>query len=122
MSVEDFISAYEKALATQDWNNVQSLIHQDACVTFSNGMVHKGKAAIKTTYEHNFSIIKSEVYSITNIHWVKKTREMAVYLFDFKWSGIINGEKASGAGRGTTTLVNENGNWQLIAEHLGPKA
>jgi ketosteroid isomerase-like protein len=122
MMPEEFIQAYEQALASQDWSQVDPLVHDHACVTFSNGTVHQGKPAVKTAFERNFSSIKDETYAITNVHWVMKGDMTAVYLFEFGWSGIINGKPATGAGRGTSVLINEHGKWQLLTEHLGPKA
>ena len=122
MEPEDFIRTYERALATQDWKQVEPLIHDEACVTFSNGSAHKGKPAVQKAFEYNFSSINDETYSMTNVHWVLKSTEMAVYLFEFQWSGIINGKAAQGAGRGTTVLIKVHGDWQLLIEHLGPKA
>jgi ketosteroid isomerase-like protein len=119
---EEFIQAYEQALATQNWMNVDPLVHENACVTFSNGTVHKGKEEVKKAFESNFSIIKDETYSISNVHWVSKGSETAVYLFEFNWSGLINGQPASGSGRGTSVLIKENDKWQLLVEHLGSKA
>ncbi len=121
MTPEEFIRAYEKALASQDWSRVEPLVHNDACVTFSSGTVHKGRDAVKAAFEKNFSLIKDEEYSITNVHWVVKSETTAVYLFDFQWSGIIKDKPASGGGRGTSVLVNENNRWHLLVEHLGPK-
>lgn len=121
MTPEDFIRAYEQALATQDWNRVGPLVHSHACVTFSNGAVHKGKSEVKAAFEKNFSLINDEEYSITNVHWVMKSDAAAVYLFDFHWSGIINEKPARGSGRGTSVLVKENDRWLLLVEHLGPK-
>jgi ketosteroid isomerase-like protein len=121
MTPEEFIRAYEKALASQDWGQVEPLVHAEACVTFSNGTVHKGKAAVQKAFEHNFSLIEDEVYSMRDVHWVLKSDLTAVYLFEFNWSGIINGKPAHGAGRGTSVLINEAGTWQLLVEHLGPK-
>jgi len=122
MRPEDFIQTYELALASQDWRQVEPLVHREACVTFSNGTVHKGKAAVQKAFEHNFSQIQDEKYSMSNVHWVMKTAETAIYLFEFNWSGIIDGKAAQGAGRGTSVLVNTDGKWQLLIEHLGPKS
>ncbi len=122
MNPEDFIRAYESALASQDWSQVDPLVHADACVTFSNGAVHKGKHEVQKAFEKNFSLIKDETYSINNVHWVMKSPETAIYLFEFNWSGIINDKPASGGGRGTSVLVDEDGKWKLLVEHLGPKA
>ena len=121
MEPEDFIHAYEQALASQDWEQVEPLIHPDACVTFSNGTVHKGKALVQKAFESNFSLIRDEKYSMTNVHWVLKNAETAVYMFDFNWSGIINDKPASGGGRGTSVLIKVGDKWQLLVEHLGPK-
>jgi ketosteroid isomerase-like protein len=122
MIPEEFIRAYENALASQNWRQVEPLVHDEACVTFSNGTVHKGKSAVKKAFEHNFSLIRDETYSMSNIHWVLKSDMTAVYLFEFNWSGLINGKPAQGKGRGTSVLIKEAGTWQLLVEHLGPKA
>lgn len=122
MTPEEFIQAYEQALATQNWSNVEPLVHENVCVTFSSGTVHKGKSQVKSAFEKNFSLIKEETYSISNLHWVMKGSETTVYLFDFQWSGIINDKPASGMGRGTSVLIRDGGQWKLLVEHLGPKA
>lgn len=122
MNPEDFVQAYERALATQELIQVDPLIHSDACVTFSNGTVHKGRQEVRAAFERNFSSIRDEIYTISNVHWVMKSDRAAVYLFDFNWSGTINGKPASGAGRGTSVLIMDDGKWKLLVEHLGPKA
>lgn len=119
MHPEEFIKSYETALASQSWKNVEPLIHANACITFSNGSVHKGLQAIKAAFTKNFLLIKDEKYFITDVHWVVKDKEYAVYLFNFNWSGLIDSQHASGSGRGTTTLIFENGRWVLVSEHLG---
>ena len=122
MNPEEFVQAYEQALATQDWGYVEPLIHRDACVTFSNGTVHKGRLEVRNAFERNFSLIKDETYSITNVYWVMKGAETAIYLFDFNWTGLINGKQVSGSGRGTSVLIKEGNQWKLLVEHLGPRA
>src|SRR5262245_41066365 len=111
MNPEEFVRAYEQALATQNWNHVEPLVHANACVTFSNGSVHKGKPEVKTAYEHNFALIKDETYSMTNVHWILKGTDTAIYLFEFNWSGLINGKQASGSGRGKSVLIKEGDEW-----------
>jgi ketosteroid isomerase-like protein len=122
MSPEEFVQAYEQALATQDWKQVEPLVHPDVCVTFSNGAVNKGISEVKAAFEKNFSSIKDEEYSMTKLHWVMRGGETAVYLFDFQWKGIIDGKPAHGAGRGTSVLIKDKDGWLLLVEHLGPKA
>jgi hypothetical protein len=118
MFPEQFIASYKAALATQLWVNVEPLVHLNACVTFSNGALHKGIAAIQAAYERNFALIKNEDYQMTNLHWVLKNDTTAVYVFDFSWKGIISGRSASGAGKGTAIIVCEKDEWKLIVEHL----
>jgi len=38
MAPEEFISSYEKGLASQQWEEVAALIHDDCTVTFSSGV------------------------------------------------------------------------------------
>src|SRR5262245_37666212 len=118
MTAEEFIAFYEKALATQRWMSVEPLLHQDACVTFSTGAVHRGKDQVRSAFERNFSIIEGEEYRISNVHWVMRTPDVAVYLFDFQWTGRIGGQAAAGTGKGTSVLVRNEGDWQLLVEHL----
>ncbi len=122
MNTEDFIRAYQEALASQSWALVEPLVHEDACVTFSNGTVHKGKAAVRAAYEANFSAIEDEDYRISNVHWVRRDEDVAVYLFEFAWSGRIGGHDAEGGGRGTSLLVRDGPDWKLLVEHLGPQS
>ena len=120
MSCDDFVRAYQDALASQKWALVDPLVHDQACVTFSNGTVHVGKASVRSAYEANFAAIEDEDYRVENVHWVRRDESMAVYLFDFSWSGRIGGNPAQGGGRGTSVLVREGSDWKLLVEHLGP--
>ena len=119
---DDFIRSYEAALATQDWSQVEPLIHEEACVTFSNGTLHKGKEAVRAAFEGNFRAIKNEHYRISNVHWVLRAPRVAAYLFEFHWTGVIRGEPASGDGRGSCLLAREGSRWQMLMEQLSPRA
>ena len=120
MPASEFIGLYEAALATQSWDAVSPLIHDDASVVFSDGSVHRGKEAVRVAFERNFHTINDEVYRIANVHWLLESDDCAVYMFDFFWTGTVAGEKVEGAGRGTSVLVFEGDQWKLLAEHLGP--
>jgi ketosteroid isomerase-like protein len=69
-SPQEFISAYEKALATQSWEQVAPLIHEDCVAIFSEG-TYTGKAEVESAFRRTFSLIKDEKYSISDIHWVR---------------------------------------------------
>ena len=122
MKPEDFITAYESALATQNWTNIEPLIAESASVTFSNGSVHLGKSNVQKAFENNFKKIKNEAYAVDNVRWLSKEETFAVYLFDFHWTGIVNENSVSGNGIGTSVLVKENYSWKLLTEHLGKKS
>ncbi len=118
---QEFILAYEKALATQAWENVAPLIHEQCVTTFSEG-TYIGKAEVESAFRKTFSLIKDEKYAISNIHWIRETEDLAILIYHYSWSGIINGQFASGSGRGTSVLTNDEGEWQILCEHLGPSA
>jgi len=122
MKPEHFITNYENALTSQKWEAVDPLIHPNCTVTFSNGRSHRGKNEVQAAYQTNFALIKSEKHTISEIHRVVKAENFAIYTFAYEWSGMINGELASGSGRGTSTLIGEDATWRLIPEHLGPKS
>ena len=110
---------YEQALTSQSWEQVSPLVHDQCCVTFSNG-TFRGKDQVAGAFIATFSKIKNERYAIKDIYWVHQGNEFATCIYNFEWSGIIYGRSAAGAGRGTTVLVKEGGNWKLLSEHLGP--
>ncbi len=121
MNPKEFIKSYERALGTQDWNVVEPLVSENVSITFSNGTIHIGKKNVQKAFEKNFSIIKNEKYAIENIKWLVKDKKYAVYLFEFNWTGIIDGKSRSGNGIGTSVLIKENARWKLLTEHLGRK-
>jgi len=121
MNPDDFLQRYEAALATQDWERVEPLMHPDVCVTFNDG-TYRGKSAVEQTFRRTFSLIKDELYTISALHWVSRDENYAVCMYDFHWSGEIDGRPASGGGRGTSVLKRDAGAWLLLAEHLGPHA
>jgi ketosteroid isomerase-like protein len=118
---QELLSAYEQALTTQQWENVAPLIHERCVATFSEG-TYVGKAEVEAAFRNTFALIKDETYKISDIHWIQQTENYAVLVYIFSWSGLINGQFASGSGRGTSVLVKEDEQWLILTEHLGPKA
>ena len=113
-----FPAAYESALRSQRWERVAPLLHEEACVTFSTGAVHRGKAAVQRAFEANFAAIENEDYRISELVWRERVEDRASYTFRFAWTGRIAGQPASGAGTGSITLVLTPTGWQLLAETL----
>ena len=113
-----FPAAYESALRSQRWERFAPLLHEEACVTFSTGAVHRGKAAVQRAFEANFAAIENEDYRISELVWRERVEDRASYTFRFAWTGRIAGQPASGAGTGSITLVLTPTGWQLLAETL----
>lgn len=122
MTPDDLLRAYEDALGTQDWKQVEPLMHPDVCVTFSSGAYHEGRPAVQRAFTENFSLIRNERYAISNVHWIAKDDCHAACTYEFDWSGEIAGKPMTGGGRGTSLMKNEGGTWLVLAEHLGPRA
>lgn len=119
MTPAEFMVQYEKALGTQSWALVEPLMDEAVSVTFSTG-TFQGKEAVKQVFEHNFSVLESEDYRMSDLSWVHEGADHAVCQFVFSWKGIIRGEPAAGSGRGTSVLIKRAGDWKLLTEHLGP--
>lgn len=117
MSPEGFIESYKKAMASQQWANVEPLIHPKATVLFTTG-TYIGRLAIQEAIQHNFDTIQEDSYSISNIHWIHVDERNATCIFEFHWEGIVKGSVASGCGQGNMVLVKEDEDWQLMLEHL----
>ena len=118
MNLDAFPAAYEAALRSQRWEVVAPLIHDEACVTFSTGAVHRGKAAVQRAFAANFAAIDNEDYRVSELVWRDRTADRAGYTFRFAWHGNIAGQPASGAGTGSITLVLTHAGWKLLAETL----
>ncbi|MEK6290831.1 MAG: DUF4440 domain-containing protein [Paraburkholderia tropica] len=121
MNHQTLLAAYKDALATQRWDVVVPLIHDDACFIFSEG-TYFGKAAIEGAVRATFDLIQSERYAIKGVVWTYVHDDSAACTYDFEWYGLVKGQPASGTGRGTTVLVCDGDRWQIIHEHLGPSA
>jgi ketosteroid isomerase-like protein len=120
MTPDEALRAYEAALGTQEWAQVEPLMHPDVTVTFSSGAVHRGRKAVGEAFSRNFESIADERYALSDVEWVSRGEAHAVCTYRFDWSGLVDGKPASGHGRGTTVLERADGGWLVLAEHLGP--
>jgi ketosteroid isomerase-like protein len=71
-------------------------------------------------FEKTFNLIENEVFSLHDVAWTAASAEMASCHYEFRWKGFINGEEASGGGRGTSILRKVGTRWLILHEHLGP--
>jgi ketosteroid isomerase-like protein len=119
MGHASLLNEYERRLGLHSWEAVKDLIHDDAVFIFSEG-TFRGKQEIAQAFERTFATIQNEKYAIHDVDWLVVSESVAVCVFEFRWTGLINGQETSGAGRGTSTLLKTPEGWKIIHEHLGP--
>src|SRR5262252_2126253 len=112
MSLIDLLSAYVAAANRHDLEAVLALIDDNAVYFFSDGSSHAGKAAIRNAIQRNFESIRNEIYRLENLRWLVETDEVAVYVYEFHWTGEIEGKPVEGSGRGTSVLQKKSGEWR----------
>ena len=98
MSPSDFMNEYEAVTNAHALDALLELIADDAIYLFSNQTAHVGKPAIRRAIQANF--------------------EAAACVYEFEWSGTVNGVLVSGQGRGTTVIRRTDGQWKVAHEHL----
>jgi ketosteroid isomerase-like protein len=118
MSPTEFMRTYEAAANAHNLDKTLELIADDAIYLFSDQSAHIGKRAIRKAVEFNFNSIKNEKYKIEHLVWLAASKEVAACVYEFNWSGEIEGRFVTGGGRGTTVLRYVDGNWRVAHEHL----
>jgi ketosteroid isomerase-like protein len=112
-----FLRRYEAATNTHDFEQVAPLICADATYLFTEG-TYRGIDEIRAAVERTFATIQDEVYRIGDLEWVAVSAELAVCTYRFTWRGSVDGQPASGQGRGTNVITWRDGEWRMLYEHL----
>ncbi|MET7489351.1 nuclear transport factor 2 family protein [Streptomyces sp. NPDC005538] len=112
-----FIRTYEQATNSHDITQLAPLIAPDAVYWFTDGS-HRGRDAVLTAIGGTFATIRDEVYRIDELEWITADSNYAVCRHRFTWTGTVDGQPRSGGGRGTNVLVNNEGAWHMLHEHL----
>lgn len=112
-----FIQEYERATNTHNFNQVRPFIKRDAVYFFSEG-TYRGIDEIESAFQRNWSQVQEEIYSITDVEWIHYSGTMATCIYHYYWRGIYKGQEKEGRGRGTNSMVKEDGKWKMIHEHL----
>lgn len=115
--LKTFLEAYEKAANSLDFDNVESLIANNAVFEFTNG-TFEGINSIRKAFEDTWGKIKDETYTISDINWTKVGYRNAECTYKFKSDGVINSKRQVYEGVGTNTFKRIDGNWRIIREHL----
>lgn len=109
---------YIKATNTHIFENVKQLLHSDAIYWFSDKTCTTTDE-IQNYFEHAWNIIKEEVYSASNVHWLATDEKTATCVYTYHYEGYYDGKFVSGSGRATNVFINEDQQgWKLIHEHL----
>jgi len=114
----EFLRNYETASAAHDLELVMEMIDDEAVYFFSNETTHIGKGAVQKAIQANFDRIKMESYELRNVDCLFETDKAAVCLYEYHWSGEIDGNLYSGSGRGTSVMRRDGKSWKVVHEHL----
>jgi ketosteroid isomerase-like protein len=115
--LDDFLTQYEYAANSCDFDKVAPLIAKNAVFWFTNG-TYRGKPAIKKAFEETWAKIKTEQYKIFDIEWLVDEDNLAVCMYSFKSDGVVEGKRQVYKGRGTNILNKRGGKWCIVHEHL----
>ncbi|MGI9327821.1 MAG: DUF4440 domain-containing protein [Pseudomonadales bacterium] len=116
--IQSFMSAYEKALGTEDFNNVARFIHPQAIFRFSEGDF-VGLVQIEKAFEKTWALDVQDVeYFLTNVHVLNLDATSATVLFNWNWHGKSKEGPFQIVGRGTSQIVLFEGQSKLLLEHL----
>lgn len=115
--IKNYFSSYEKESNSHSFDNLTKMIHKDAIYRFSDGDFI-GINAIKKAFINTWKKLNNDTYKIKNLKIIYNSNNSASVYYNFKWTTEIDGVKKSGAGRGTSVIIYENGRLQCVYEHL----
>ncbi|HEY3992881.1 MAG TPA: nuclear transport factor 2 family protein [Ktedonobacteraceae bacterium] len=117
MTPDDLLREYEQRTNTHCFEDVASLIAENAIFWFNDGSFH-GKGAIQQAFENTWAFIQNERYALESVQWLINDEHTAVCTYLFRWQGNVAGQFTQGTGRGTSVLAKINGEWLVLHEHL----
>ena len=118
-ALTSFLDEYTRRTNTHRFDNVATLIAQDATYWFTDGS-YRGLSSIRLAFERTWSVIQEETYATEDVEWLSVDVHSATCIYTFHWRGRVNGAFKGGKGRGTSVLRKANEQWQVVHEHLSP--
>ena len=106
----------------KDLDGTLELIADDAVYFWSNGSSMFGKAAIAEGLKRNFDVIQKDTYETLDVTWIVNSDDLAACVYQFRWTGEIEGKAVAGGGRGSSVLRRVHGQWRTVHEHLSAGA
>ena len=121
-SVVQFLNRFEELAEKEDFDLIQNMVHDNAFFRFNDGDF-VGKQAVRGAFEKTWkgsANVKKERFYLTDIQVLTVDGNSATATYTYNWEGSMDGRSFRVQGRGTRVLVLENGQLQIIHEHLSP--
>ena len=122
MTPEEYNQELYRRMNAKDLDGTLELIADDAVYFWSNGSSMFGKAAIAEGLKRNFDTIQNDTYETLDVTWIVKSDDLAACVYQFRWTGEIEGKAVAGGGRGSSVLRRVHGQWRTVHEHLSAGA
>ena len=119
-SVVQFLNRFEELAEKEDFDLIQNMVHDNAFFRFNDGNF-VGKQAVRGAFEKTWkgsANVKKERFYLTDIQVLTVDGNSATATYTYNWEGSMDGRSFRVQGRGTRVLVVENGQRQIIHEHL----
>lgn len=119
-SVKQFMIEFESIAEKEDFDLIQDMIHDNAYFRFNDGDF-VGKQAVRAAFEKTWkgsANVRKERFYLTDIQVLSVDARSAAATYTYNWEGTMDGRTFRVQGRGTRVLVVENGQLQIIHEHL----
>lgn len=117
MFPEDALKQYENKINLHDFDQLVSLISDDAVFWFNDGS-YSGLKEIRAAFESTWLKFPLESYWLEELSWIAEGESAAGCTYHFRWKTTIDGKIMEGGGRGTTILRKSGGIWKIVHEHL----
>lgn len=118
-SPEAAFDRYRQLINGHDFDQLAAaVIAPDALFVFTE-KTHRGIDEIRTAFNHTWSILPDEVYTMTDAQWLARDSHSALVAFRYHYRGTTkNGQTLSGGGHGTNLYKRTPAGWRLTYEHL----
>ncbi len=116
-STKELFEQYSTDINKHNFDLIEPLLSENCRFWFSNG-THEGIKETRKAFEKTWSLIKDEVYTISEIDWIAEGERSATCTYTYTWKGLINGFLKEGKGRGTSCFKKIGEQWRIVYEHL----
>jgi len=112
------LNAYIEAINSRDFSQVSKLLHENA-VFYIDNKVQADLKQIAAYHEHFWNTLKDSKFWASDIDVIHSDCKCHVYLYQYKFSGYMDGKFVEGSGRSTDVFVQNDmtEQWQLLHEH-----